>query len=91
MTWQKVGLYYVLAAVLGSYFFLFEWRPPKKGGLIDPAAGPTAQQSQFLPIAREDIHGLVLKRPNVSLCVPPRGTTVDRRGAGLDLRSLQIC
>jgi hypothetical protein len=66
MTWQKVGLYYLLAAVFGSYFFLFEWRPPTKIGLTNPS-GPTVQQSQFLAIAREDIHGLVLKRPNISL------------------------
>ena len=66
MTWQKVGLYYLLAAIFGSYFFLFEWHPPTKIGLTNPS-GPTMQQSQFLAIARDDIYGLVLKRPNISL------------------------
>lgn len=65
MSWKKVGLYYLLAAIFGSYFFLFEWRPPRTIGLAG-APGPTAQQSQFLTIARDDIHGLVFKRPNIS-------------------------
>ncbi len=65
MSWKKVGLYYLFAAVFGTYFFLFEWRPPKKIGLAEP--GPTAQESQFLAIARDDIHGLILKRPNLAL------------------------
>jgi hypothetical protein len=65
MNWRKVGLYYLFAAIFGSYYFLFEWRPPKTIGLAG-SPGPTAQQSQFLAIARDDIHGLVLKRPNIS-------------------------
>jgi hypothetical protein len=66
MTWQKVGLYYVLAAVLGSYFFLFEWNPYKRSGLVDPNA-PQILQSHFLPISREDIHEFILKRADLSL------------------------
>ncbi|MSQ46950.1 MAG: DUF4340 domain-containing protein [Deltaproteobacteria bacterium] len=65
MSWKKVGLYYLLATVFGAYFFLVEWRPPKKIGLAAPA--PTAQESQFLAIARDNIHGLMLKRPNLTL------------------------
>src|SRR5207344_2771044 len=32
MTWQRIGWYYVLATVLGTYFLIFEWRPNKKPG-----------------------------------------------------------
>jgi hypothetical protein len=87
MTWQKVGLYYVLAAVLGTYFFLFEWRPPKKIGLVEATIAST-QQSHFLPILRKDIDGLVLKRENVSLSFRREGqrwTVVEP--AGLEVAS----
>ena len=87
MTWQKVGLYYVLAAVLGAYFFLFEWRPPKTIGLADTTSA-TIQQSHFLPILRKDIAGLVLKRANVSLSFHREGqrwTVVEP--AGLEIAS----
>lgn len=87
MTWQKVGLYYVLAAMLGSYFFLFEWRPPKTIGLADSTSA-NIQQSHFLPILRKDIYGLVLKRPNVSLSFrreEQRWTVVEP--AGLEVAS----
>ncbi|NOT56688.1 MAG: DUF4340 domain-containing protein [Deltaproteobacteria bacterium] len=86
MSWKKIGLYYLFAAVFGAYFFLFEWRPPKKLGLAEP--GPTAQESQFLAIARDDIHGLILKRPNLALTFRRDGqrwTAVDP--AGLEVPS----
>jgi hypothetical protein len=87
MTWRKVGLYYVLAAVLGAYFFLFEWRPPKKIGLVDSTIA-NVQQSHFLPILRKDIYGLVLKRENASLSFrreEQRWTVVEP--AGLEVAS----
>jgi len=87
MTWQKVGLYYVLAAVLGAYFFLFEWRPPKTIGLTDTTLS-AVQQSHFLPILRKDIDGLVLKRGNLSLSFRREGyrwTVVEP--AGLEVAS----
>jgi hypothetical protein len=67
MTWQRIGLYYTLAAVLGTYFFLFEWRPNKKPGLVDPTAPVVVQQSYFLPGLREDIQEVTLKRDNLSI------------------------
>lgn len=66
MSWQKVGLYYLFAVLAGGYFFLFEWRPSKLAGLAS-SSGPTVQQSQFLPLGRDDIYGIVLKRPNATL------------------------
>ncbi|MGE0826067.1 MAG: DUF4340 domain-containing protein [Candidatus Binatia bacterium] len=66
MTWRRVGLYYLLAAVLGSYFFLFEWRPNKIAGLVDPDTA-LVQESRFLPISRDDVHEFVLKRGNTAL------------------------
>ena len=41
-----------LAAVLGGYFFLFEWRLNHKRALF--AESRPVQQSRFLPIARDD-------------------------------------
>jgi hypothetical protein len=59
MTWRRIGVYYALCAVLGSYYFLFEQRPSSEKPIFD--ARPV-QQSQFLPIARDQIYTLVLRR-----------------------------
>lgn len=67
MTWKRIGLYYVLAAVFGTYFFVFEWRPNKRPGLVDPTAPVAVQQSYFLPGAREDIQEIVLKQGNTTI------------------------
>ncbi|MBM4258029.1 MAG: DUF4340 domain-containing protein [Deltaproteobacteria bacterium] len=67
MSWTKIGLYYALATVLGTYFFLVEWKPNKRPGLVDPTAPVVIQQSYFLPGAREDIQEVTLKRDNVSI------------------------
>lgn len=58
MTWRRIAVYYALSAVLGGYFFLFEQWPSEKPIF---EARPV-QQSQFLPIARDQIHTLVLRR-----------------------------
>ncbi len=60
MTWRRIGLYYALAALLGGYFFLFVWRPSQQRALF--AANRPIQQSRFLPIARDDIHEVLLRR-----------------------------
>lgn len=67
MTWQRIGLYYVLAAMLGTYFLVFEWRPNKKPGLVDPTAPVAVQQSHFLPGAREDIKEIVLTQGDITI------------------------
>ena len=64
MTWRKIAVYYALSLVLGSYYFLFEWRPDAD----KPIRGPRAvQQSRFLPIARDDVHELVLQSQGVAI------------------------
>jgi hypothetical protein len=67
MTWRKIGLYYALAAVLGLYFFRFEWHPNKKIGLVDPTVPVVVEQSQFLPVSRDDIQEIILKRSNMTV------------------------
>ena len=88
MTWQRIGLYYTLAAVLGAYFFLFEWRPNKKPGLVDPTAPVVVQQSHFLPGSREDIQEIVLKQGDVTiLCRRDGQRWIVVEPAGLDISS----
>ncbi len=77
MTWRKITVYYSLSLVLGIYYFLFEWRPDAD----KPVRGPRAvQQSRFLPIARDDVHELVLQL---------RGTTIHARKAGQNWEILE--
>ncbi len=60
MTWRRVGLYYLLAVVLGGYYLLFEWRP---GGPDAPIFEPRpVQESTFLALKRSTIHKLSIKR-----------------------------
>jgi Domain of unknown function (DUF4340) len=67
MSWQKIGIYYTLATILGAYFLLVEWHPNKRPGLVDPSAPVPVQQSQFLSVARDDIHEVLLKRNNLTI------------------------
>ncbi len=60
MTWQRVGLYYLLAVVLGGYYLLFEWRP---GGPDAPIFEPRpVQEGTFLVLKRGTIHKLSITR-----------------------------
>ncbi len=60
MTWKRIGIYYVLAVVLGGYYLLFEWRP---GGPDAPIFEPRpVQESTFLVMKRDTIHKLSIQR-----------------------------
>jgi hypothetical protein len=74
MTWRRIALYYTLSIVLGGYYFLFEWRPGGEKPI--PNARPV-HQSRFLPIARNDIHELILRRSNVGIHFRRNGETWD--------------
>ena len=60
MTWRRIGVYYGLAILFGSYFAFFLWdsvgEGPKARGLNTPV------QSRFLPFTEESIHKLQLQR-----------------------------
>jgi len=60
MTWRRISLYYVLGIVLGGYFLLFKWEPGSDKPIFTPKR--VAQQSRFLPIAREEIAEIELRR-----------------------------
>jgi len=64
MTWRHIAVYYVLSLILGGYYFAFEWRPnpdqPIRG--VRPVV-----QNRFLPLARKDIHELVLRRQDATV------------------------
>jgi len=88
MTWKRIGLYYVLAAVFGTYFLVFEWRPNKRPGLVDPTAPVAVQQSHFLPGSREDIKEIIFKQGDVTILCRHDGqrwTVVEP--SGLDIPS----
>ncbi len=60
MTWKHIGIYYVLAVVLGGYYLLFEWIP---GGPDAPVFEPRpVQESTFVMLKREAIHKLSIQR-----------------------------
>ncbi len=60
MTWKRIGIYYVLAVVLGGYYLLFEWVP---GGPDAPVFEPRPEQeSTFLVLKRDAIHKLSIQR-----------------------------
>jgi hypothetical protein len=61
MTWKRVGVYYALCVILGGYFFLVEKRPKSERPLL-VSETRTAQQSRFLPITRNDIQEVILRR-----------------------------
>ncbi len=60
MTWKRIGIYYVLAVVLGGYYLLFEWIP---GGPDAPVFEPRpVRESTFLTLKRDAIHKLTIQR-----------------------------
>lgn len=61
MTWRRITVYFALSLILGGYYFAFEWRPNSEKPIRD--ARPVVL-NRFLPIAREDIHELVLRHAN---------------------------
>lgn len=61
MTWRRIAAYYVLAIILGGYFFLFEW--PSSDQQTITETGPV-EERLFLPLKREDVHEVVLRRTN---------------------------
>jgi hypothetical protein len=72
MTWRRIALYYTLSIILGSYYFLVEWRPGSEEPIRN--ARP-AQQSRFLPIARNDIHELALRDSHAGIRFRRNGDT----------------
>jgi len=61
MTWRRIAAYYTLAIVLGGYFFLFEW--PSGDQQTSTETGPV-EARLFLPLKREDVHEVVVRRTN---------------------------
>ncbi len=59
MTWGRIATYYVLAGVLGGFFFLSEEPSPTSFAL---KVEPVVPQHQFLPIARAEIGELEITR-----------------------------
>jgi hypothetical protein len=65
MTWRRIVFYYVFAIVLGGYFFWFEWNP--YGEKPIPVPQRVVQKSPFLPISREEIAEVELRRDGVAI------------------------
>ncbi|MGH7961864.1 MAG: DUF4340 domain-containing protein [Candidatus Binatia bacterium] len=61
MTWRRIATYYALALVLGGYFFLFERSSGKQRSVTTTGV---AEERRFLPIKREDIREMTLRRTN---------------------------
>lgn len=61
MSWRRIAVYYTLCVVLGGYYLLFERRPDPEKPIFQPRP---VQQSRFLPIPREQIRTLTLRRGN---------------------------
>ena len=60
MTWQRIGLYYLLAFVIGGYYLLFEYRP---GGPDAPILEPkTNEERYFLTMKREAMQTISIQR-----------------------------
>jgi hypothetical protein len=59
MTWRRIGVYYGLAILFGSYFVFFLWDSvgdaPKRGRNV-------SVQSRFLPFSEESVQQLQLQR-----------------------------
>jgi hypothetical protein len=72
MTWRRIAVYYALSLILGGYYVAFEWRPNSEAPIR--GAQPVVQ-NRFLPIAREDIHELVLRRPHATVQCRRTGDT----------------
>ena len=60
MTWRRIVLYYVFAIALGGYFLWFEWNPYAEKPSLMPKR--VVQKSSFLPIGREEITEVELRR-----------------------------
>lgn len=72
MTWRRIAVYYLLSVILGGYYLAFEWRPNPDKPIRSPRQ---IVQNRFLPLAREDIHELVLRRPNATVQCRRNGDT----------------
>jgi hypothetical protein len=59
MTWRRIAVYYALAIALGGYFLLFEWQP---GGERPLPEQRLIQQTRFLPIPKEEIQEVQVRR-----------------------------
>jgi hypothetical protein len=70
MTWRRVAVYYVLAAALGGYFLLFEYRPDSEKPIL---TSRPVQQSRFLPIPRDEIAEVTVRREEGSLTFRKNG------------------
>lgn len=82
MTWRRISIYYVLGIALGGYFFIFEWDPRGETPILAPKR--VVQQSKFLPIAREEIAELELRRDGGAVLCRKAGqkwTVVEPAGA----------
>lgn len=82
MTWRRIIIYYVLGIALGGYFFLFEWNPRGEKPMVTPKR--VVQKSRFLPIAREEIAELELRRDGGAVLCRKAGqkwTVVEPAGA----------
>jgi hypothetical protein len=60
MTWRRILIYYTLGIALGGYFLLFEWNPRGEKPLI--ASQRVVEKSRFLPVTREEITEVELRR-----------------------------
>ena len=60
MTWRRIIIYYALGIALGGYFLIFEWNPRGEKPILTPKR--VVQKSRFLPVAREEITELELRR-----------------------------
>lgn len=61
MTWRRIGVYYGLAILFGSYFVFFLWDSVGDAPKIGPNANVRVQ-SRFLPFDEESIQQLQLER-----------------------------
>lgn len=64
MSWRRIAVYYTLCVVLGGYYLLFERRPDPEKPIFQPRP---VQQSRFLPIPREQIRILTLRRGDATI------------------------
>jgi hypothetical protein len=65
MTWRRIAIYYALGIALGGYFFLVEWDPARDKPIPTPSRVVT--QSRFLPVSREDVSELELRRDGATV------------------------
>ena len=64
MTWRRIITYYLLFALLGGYYLLFETRPQGEVGTQRAVPVQSAgHKSRFLNLAQEVVQELVVRRP----------------------------